>query len=62
MLNPEPLNNWNLHFGVLFSNIWSNYGEIWKTYNTAKLEYPSEEEIKNSKAIIIGGSSDSAYC
>ena len=50
-----------LHFPALFQGLFRRAGEQWIHYNAAIDEFPSEEQMRNVKAIIIPGSSSSVY-
>ena len=50
-----------LHFPALFEGIFKRNGENWIYFNAAADEFPTEEQMKNAKAVIIPGSSASVY-
>lgn len=50
-----------LHFPALFQGIFKRSGEKWIHYNAANDEFPTEEQMKSVRAIIIPGSSSSIY-
>jgi GMP synthase-like glutamine amidotransferase len=51
----------NMFYTMVFPGIWRKNHEKWLCFHTHKGEFPSEEELKDCKALFIPGSSISAY-
>lgn len=67
VLSCKPVNDQNsvdplyLHFPALFQGFFKRSRERWLHFNAARGEFPSEEEMKTVRAVIIPGSSVSVY-
>lgn len=67
VLSCKPVNQQNivdplyLHFPALFQGFFRRSRERWLHFNAAQGEFPSEQQMKTVKAVIIPGSSISAY-
>lgn len=55
----DPRDVWRHHYPALFIPHLVDEGECWKTYHCFDDEYPTEDELKNLKGIIVPGNVDS---
>jgi len=56
-VNPQ----WANFYEALYQGHFKNKGEIWRTYHIGQMEFPSEEELRRIKGIVISGSEWSVY-
>lgn len=61
IFNCEANPDWEGFYEALYMGWFKNKGEEWKTYKINLCEFPSEEEIKKLKGIVISGSEWSVY-
>jgi len=61
IFNCEANSNFTNFYEGLYQGLFKNKGEIWRTYKIGEMEFPTDEEMKNLKGVVISGSEWSAY-
>jgi len=61
IFNCEANENFTNFYEALYQGLFKNKGEIWKTYKIGNMEFPTEEELKKVKGVVISGSEWSVY-
>jgi len=61
IFNCEGNADWENYYEALYEGWYKNKGEVWTTYQIAKYEFPTEEELKKMQGIVISGSEWSVY-